>query len=97
MRTVGIRELKSRLSEYLRRVRAGEAILVTDRGRVVAEIREPGTAPEVADVPARLWELAARGAARPGGPNDPARYPKLSRLAADGTAAELLAAERGER
>ena len=35
---VGIRELKGRLSEYLRRVRAGETVLVTDRGQPVGRI-----------------------------------------------------------
>ena len=37
MKTVGVRELKNRLSEYLRRVRAGEGVLVTDRGEIIAE------------------------------------------------------------
>jgi prevent-host-death family protein len=37
--TVGIRELKSRLSEFVDRARAGEVITVTDRGRAVAELR----------------------------------------------------------
>lgn len=41
MRVVGIRELKARLSEYLREVRRGEVFLVTDRDRVVAELRPP--------------------------------------------------------
>ena len=41
MSSVGIRELKNRLSEYVRRVRRGEEFLVTDRGRVVAELRQP--------------------------------------------------------
>ncbi len=36
MKSVGARELKNRLSEYLREVQSGEAILVTDRGDVVA-------------------------------------------------------------
>ncbi len=36
---VGIKELKNSLSRYLRAVRNGEVILVTERGRVVAEIR----------------------------------------------------------
>ncbi|MBN1314344.1 MAG: type II toxin-antitoxin system prevent-host-death family antitoxin [Anaerolineales bacterium] len=35
---VGIRELKSRLSEYLRRVRAGEIVVITDRGEPVGRI-----------------------------------------------------------
>ena len=36
MATVGIRELRQRASELLRRVEAGETIEVTDRGRPVA-------------------------------------------------------------
>lgn len=36
MLTVGIRELKNRLSFYLKRVEAGEGIKVTYRGRVIA-------------------------------------------------------------
>ncbi len=41
MRTVGLKVLKNRLSEYIRLVVAGETILVTDRDRVVAELRPP--------------------------------------------------------
>ena len=41
MKAVGIRELKNRLSEYVRLVRGGEEFLVTDRGEVVAELRPP--------------------------------------------------------
>jgi prevent-host-death family protein len=36
MRSVGVRELRQRASELLRRVEAGETIEVTDRGRPVA-------------------------------------------------------------
>lgn len=43
MRVVGVRELKAKLSEYLRDVRRGEVFLVTDRDRVVAELRQPGS------------------------------------------------------
>lgn len=35
---VGIRELKARLSEYVKRAGDGEQILVTDRGRPVARL-----------------------------------------------------------
>jgi prevent-host-death family protein len=46
METVGVRELRQRASELLRRVEAGETIEVTDRGRPVAMLaplpdREP--------------------------------------------------------
>ncbi len=46
---VGIRELRQNLSVYLRRVQAGEALEVTDRGRPVAmlvPLRKPSTAME---------------------------------------------------
>ena len=50
MKSVGIRDLKNGLSEYLREVRHGATVLITDRGTVVAELREPravyGTAPD---------------------------------------------------
>lgn len=35
---VSVRELKDRLSEYLRRVESGERLVVTDRKRPIAEI-----------------------------------------------------------
>jgi prevent-host-death family protein len=35
---VGVRELKAKLSEYLRRAGDGESVVVTDRGRPVARI-----------------------------------------------------------
>jgi prevent-host-death family protein len=63
MDTVGIRELKAHLSRYLRRVRAGARLLVTERGRTIAVIN-PVEAP--ADV---QWahQLVAEGRARWGG------------------------------
>ena len=38
METVGIRELKARLSQHLKRVRAGTRLTVTERGRSIATI-----------------------------------------------------------
>ena len=35
---VGVRELRNNLSRYLDRVREGEEVLVTDRGRAVARV-----------------------------------------------------------
>ncbi len=44
---VGVRELKQHLSQYLRRVRDGEIVIVTDRGAPVARIvpTPPSTLP----------------------------------------------------
>lgn len=36
--TVGVRELRQNLSRYLERVKAGEALVVTERGREVARL-----------------------------------------------------------
>jgi prevent-host-death family protein len=38
MKTVGLKILKNNLSEYVRAAAAGETIVITDRGRPVAEI-----------------------------------------------------------
>ena len=97
MRSVGIRELKNRLSEDVRLVRQGEEIRVTHRGEVVAELRPPG-APRPDDPYPGLQELVRRGEARrPLGPNDPDLYPRFERALTGVTAAELLDQERGER
>lgn len=36
--TVGVRELRQNLSKYLARVKAGESLVVTERGREVARL-----------------------------------------------------------
>lgn len=41
MKVVGIKELKNKLSEYVRLAKAGEVVLISDRGDVVAELRAP--------------------------------------------------------
>ena len=41
MITVGIKQAKSRLAEYLRKVSAGERVVITDRGKPIAEITKP--------------------------------------------------------
>lgn len=98
MKAVGLRELKNRLSEYIRDVRSGESVLVTDRGEVVAEIGPPGhhTA-SAAQHPPGLQALARRGLATLGQPNDGHAYRRLKRALKPGRAAALLAAERGDR
>lgn len=97
MRAVGIRELKNKLSEYLRLVRAGENILVTDRGEVVAELHPP-TSKVLDQVPyPGLLELARAGRVRLGAPNDPDLYPPRAVRMPEGTAAALIDEDRDER
>jgi prevent-host-death family protein len=45
MRSVGLKILKNKLSEYVRLAADGETVLVTDRGRVVAELVPPKLKP----------------------------------------------------
>jgi antitoxin (DNA-binding transcriptional repressor) of toxin-antitoxin stability system len=97
MKSVGVRELKNRLSEYLRDVRAGEHVLVTDRGQVVAELAPPGQGAHESDVPAALATLARRGLATLGAPGDRSLYPRLARRRRRLTALQLLDEERGPR
>jgi antitoxin (DNA-binding transcriptional repressor) of toxin-antitoxin stability system len=50
MRVVGLKLLKNKLAEFVHMAEAGEHILVTDRDRVVAELRPAeGRGPFVAD------------------------------------------------
>jgi antitoxin (DNA-binding transcriptional repressor) of toxin-antitoxin stability system len=95
MRAVGVRELKNRLSEYLRLVRNGEEILVTDRGEVIAELRQP--TPRAAVLYPALMEAVRKGRAKLGLPNRPEIYKRLPPVAAPGSAAKLLDEERGTR
>jgi prevent-host-death family protein len=68
MRVVNVKEMKARLSAYLREVVRGEEFLVTDRNRVVARLGPPPGAADAdapphcgpADLVARLARLGVR-------------------------------------
>jgi antitoxin (DNA-binding transcriptional repressor) of toxin-antitoxin stability system len=88
MRSIGIKLLKNRLSEYIRLAAGGETVLVTDRDRVVAELGPPaaGRSPLVSD--ALLLDAVRRGWIRPPvlvGEELPARRPvmKLNEILQD--------------
>src|SRR6266852_7325423 len=98
MRTVGIRELKDHLSDYLRQARAGELIVITDRGEPVAELSPAGTAGDAeARVPSALAFLARQGRATIGSANDRASYPLLKPLMPPGAALQILDEKRHDR
>ena len=101
VRVVNIRELKARLSAYLREVTRGEEFLVTDRGSVVARLGPVG--PAVVGAPAaagnaltRLVALGARPPLRGRRPTDYHRSGPGAGLSADEIDA-LLDAVREER
>ena len=57
-KTIGVKDLKNNLSAYLREVRRGTRVLVTDRNVVVAELHEPGATyrpDELADPTVSDW------------------------------------------
>lgn len=99
MKAVGVRDLKNKLSEYLRRVRLGEGVLVTDRGEVVAELLPPGQGFGDPSVPAGLQSLARRGLLTLGASAGPDLYPALPRKQGQRrrSVAQLLDEERGTR
>jgi antitoxin (DNA-binding transcriptional repressor) of toxin-antitoxin stability system len=98
MKEVGIRELKNRLSEYIRLVRAGEVVMVTDRGEVVAELRAPSPESELLKKYPRLAEMVRDGRVRlPVKPNHPGAYRRLPAVTPPGTAQRMLDEDRGER
>lgn len=96
MRVVGVRELKDHLSEYVRLVRSGEELLLTDRGEVVAEIRPADPSTVASRVDSGLAALVGRGGVTIGATNEAGLYPRLKRLTKVPSSLELLAAERGE-
>lgn len=61
MATVGVKELKNRLTQYLSRSKQGEEIVVTERGKPIAVIQPIQSAKEVSSQEARLAQLAAQG------------------------------------
>jgi len=95
MRTVGVRELKNRLSEYIRQVKSGDALLITDRGAVVAELSRPGQGAGTDDTPAGLRTLARQGLVTLGTPRGGDAYQVFPRAKRRLHARELLRGERG--
>jgi len=73
VKTAGVRELKDRLSEYLRLVKNGEQVLITDRGEVVAMLGPPGPAFEEAEFPV-LEQMIREGRASRAAKNRPDLY-----------------------
>jgi len=95
MEITSIAELKRMLSAYLRIVRAGGEVVVTDRGRPVAKLVPLGDGPLGAD--ARVDDLIRRGLARAPSSELPDDLWKLPRPAdPEGRALRALLEERAE-
>jgi prevent-host-death family protein len=82
---VGIRELRADLSRLIKRVRDGEEIIVTDRGKPVARIT-------AMDGRSKLDELIAVGLVTPAENRGPRKHPRPIR--AKGTVSDLVSEQR---
>ena len=96
-KTVGIKDLKNNLSAYLRDVRQGARVYVSDREKIVAELHEPGAVYATDEDPNPVLSAWARAGIvtlpnRPLAPvsTSPAHLPK-------GTSARLLGEDRRDR
>ena len=102
METIGITELKTNLSQYLRQVRQGKEVTIRDRHRVIARLVPVAPAP---DYDEELLQLAAQGRVKlPEQPPDPDLWRKIkpAKLKVEGAAAQslmqrIMDEERGER
>ena len=75
IRIANVRMLKDKLSAFLRDVQRGDVVLVTDRGRVVAEIRQPTLAGQLPAATSDRWRrLVEEGTLKVGLPNSPEAY-----------------------
>lgn len=88
MERIGVRELCQHASRYLARVRLGETVEVTERGRPIAHL---------VPVPEDRWlALMAAGSIRP--PSDPTPLAQVrpQRLASDASLGQTLTEMRDE-
>jgi len=99
MATVGIRELKNHLSKYVRQAEGGHVVIVTDRGRIVAELRPPSHAEGRTDIHPGLLEMERRGQIRLATKqNDPSLYRRMPHIDLGGkTIQDLIDEIRGDR
>ncbi len=91
---VGSRELKTRLGQYLERVRSGETILVTDRGKPIAELRPIQSSDDPTE--GALRRMEAEGLLTRGTPGSLTPFEPIP-LPPGVSAREFVRADRDER
>ena len=98
IKSINIRALKDRLSAFLKDVQRGDVILVTDRGRVVAEIRSPTLGQRGAEAAEpRVRRLVEEGTLKLGLPNAPDAYRRPGISLPDAVVDNALSWTRGDR
>lgn len=95
MKSAAVAELKATLSKYLARVKAGEEVVVTERGKPIAKIVPLPR--DAANATAHLSELARGGLIRIGSGKLPEGFWKMPRPKdSRGSALQALLEERAE-
>ncbi len=61
MSTVGVRELKNRLTHYLSQAKKGEEVIITELNKPIALLQRIGSVADPVSVEARLAKMAADG------------------------------------
>jgi prevent-host-death family protein len=86
--SVGVRELKARLSEYLRAVKDGQTVVITEHGKEVARL-----SPVAQSLDERLQALVTAGLAEWSGKSLPP-VPHKPRVRGKKTVADMLIEDR---
>jgi prevent-host-death family protein len=97
MQSVGIKALKDRLSEYVRAAAAGETVLVTDRGQVVAELVSPRVRSDASPAERLLGDLLRQGLLTPAKVSPKAPLPRRKPVAKVDEVLRELDDSRAER
>ncbi len=94
MQQVSIRELKTHLGKYVRRLRDGEQLTLTDRGKPLAVI-SPVAESEEQRIERKLIELEARGVIRRGVGKLKGLNPRIELRGEGPTISEMIIEDRG--
>ena len=95
IKTVGVKALKDQLSLYLREVKSGNVILVSEHGKVVAELHQPiRSAPPVEEESIKSQWINSGKLISAKSRKKTCQYSVIKKKA--GTAISLLNQERGE-
>jgi antitoxin (DNA-binding transcriptional repressor) of toxin-antitoxin stability system len=96
MRSVGLKALKNKLSEYVRLAASGETVLISDRDRVVAELVPPRETRSGSLPDAILADAVRRGLLTPA-TLPPGPPPETTPVASLGEILAELADDRADR
>jgi len=61
MITVGVHDLKNQLSQYLKYVKDGEKVIITEHNRIIAELKAPQNEEKLSAIEEKLAQLSKEG------------------------------------